>query len=51
MKELKPSKKLSYEKPAGVHRELMESIAGTCDTNDPVNGKVGTNDNCTTTNS
>ena len=51
MKELNPSKKLPYEKPAVVHRELMESIAGTCDTADPVNGKTGSGDNCTTTNS
>ena len=51
MKELTPSKKQPYQKPAVVHRELMESIAGTCDTNDPVNGKVGTGDNCTVTSS
>jgi hypothetical protein len=51
MKELTPSNKLPYEKPAVIHRELMESIAGTCDANDPVNGKTGSGDNCTTTNS
>ena len=51
MKELTPGKKQPYEKPAVVHRELMESIAGVCDTNDPVNGKVGTTDNCTVTSS
>ena len=39
MKEVKPEKKLTYEKPAIIHRELMESIAGTCDLADPVNGK------------
>jgi hypothetical protein len=39
--------KQSYEKPAVIHRELMESIAGTCDTSDPVNGKTGTGDTCT----
>jgi hypothetical protein len=51
MKELKPSKKMPYEKPAVVHRELMESIAGMCDSQDPVNGKTGAGDNCTVTNS
>jgi hypothetical protein len=45
VKELDPKK--SYEKPAVIHRELMESIAGTCDTQDPVNGKTGTGDTCT----
>jgi hypothetical protein len=40
-----------YEKPAVVHRQLMESIAGTCDAQDPVNGKTGTGDNCTNTSS
>jgi hypothetical protein len=43
--------RLAYEKPAIVHRELLESIAGTCDTSDPVNGKTGSGDNCTTANS
>jgi hypothetical protein len=51
MKELNPGKKLPYEKPAVVHRELMESIAGMCDSQDPVNGKTGAGDNCTVTNS
>jgi hypothetical protein len=51
MKELTPDKKSTYEKPAVVHRELMESIAGTCDAQDPVNGKTGVGDNCTVTNS
>ena len=40
--------KKSYEKPAVVHREFMESIAGVCDEQDPVNGKTGTLDTCTT---
>lgn len=30
-----------YEKPAVIHRELMESVAGACDSQDPVNGKAG----------
>lgn len=50
MKEKNPGK-LPYEKPAVVHRELMESIAGTCDSTDPVNGKTGVGDNCTVANS
>lgn len=49
MKELTPKK--TYERPAVIHRELMESIAGVCDTQDPVNGKTGTGDTCTTTSS
>jgi hypothetical protein len=49
MKELTPKK--TYERPAVIHRELMESIAGTCDTTDPVNGKTGVGDTCTTTSS
>ncbi|MGH2536908.1 MAG: hypothetical protein ACRDHL_05920 [Candidatus Promineifilaceae bacterium] len=46
MKEISPEKR-PYEKPAVVHREVLESIAGTCDTSDPVNGKTGTDDACT----
>jgi hypothetical protein len=45
MKEFTQGKKLPYQKPSVVHRELMESIAGTCDTNEPVNGKTGSGDN------
>ena len=46
MKEMTPKK--TYEKPAVIHRELMESIAGVCDTQDPVNGKEGApTDTCT----
>ncbi|HET6444174.1 MAG TPA: hypothetical protein VFI27_06285 [candidate division Zixibacteria bacterium] len=47
MRDLQPENKSVYEKPAIIHRELMESIAGTCDSSDPVNGKTGTDDNCT----
>ena len=47
---LQNRERMAYEKPAVVYRELLESIAGTCDTNDPVNGKTGSGDNCTTTN-
>lgn len=46
MKEPEP-KKLPYEKPAIVHSEVLESIAGVCDTEDPVNGKTGVGDTCT----
>ncbi len=39
-----------YEKPAVVHREMMEAIAGLCDaTGDPVNAKTGVGDGCTNT--
>ena len=48
MRVLKPENKSTYEKPAIIHRELMESVAGTCDSADPVNGKTGTGDTCTT---
>jgi hypothetical protein len=51
MRELNPDNKSVYEKPAVIHRELMESIAGTCDSQDPVNGKTGVDDNCTITSS
>jgi hypothetical protein len=47
MRELKPENKSVYVKPAVIHRELMESIAGTCDSQDPVNGKTGVEDECT----
>ena len=51
MREVKPENKSAYEKPAFVHRELMESIAGACDTSEPVVGKTGTADDCTFLNS
>jgi hypothetical protein len=43
---IKPNRK-AYEKPAVSHREVMESIAGGCDSTHPVNGKTGVGDNCT----
>ena len=43
-----PNEKAPYEKPEVIHRELLESIAGTCDAADPINGKTGTGDDCTT---
>jgi hypothetical protein len=51
MRDIKPENKSAYEKPAIVHRELMESIAGACDTSEPVVGKTGTADECTFLNS
>lgn len=51
MREMKPENKSAYEKPAVVHRELMESIAGACDTAEPQIGKTGTADECTYLNS
>jgi hypothetical protein len=47
MKQNQPEEKATYEKPAVIHRQLMESVAGTCDATDPTNGKTGTNDDCT----
>jgi len=51
MRDIIPEEKSAYEKPAVVHRELMESIAGACDTQEPVIGKTGTADECTFLNS
>ena len=51
MREMKPENKSTYEKPAIIHRELMESVAGACDTQDPINGKTGTPEDCTILNS
>jgi hypothetical protein len=39
--------KMVYEKPAVIHRQLMESVAGTCDAANPTNGKTGEGDPCT----
>ena len=49
-KSLRPEKK-EYEKPAVIHSQKMESIAGACSDDDPVNGKTGTGDTCTQANS
>lgn len=38
-----------YQKPAVVHREMIENVAGTCGDNDPVNGKSDPIFFCTTT--
>ena len=40
-----------YEKPIITHREIIEGIAGGCDSEHPVNGKTGVGDNCTMTGS
>jgi len=51
-KEVNPvEEKMTYEKPAVIHRQVMESIAGACSDADPTNGKTGDGDLCTTTNS
>gem|GEM_PF-2182783 len=51
-KKLTPTdEKMTYEKPAVIHRQVMESIAGACEEADPNNGKTGVNDMCTTINS
>lgn len=50
-KQLNPTdEKMTYEKPAVIHRQVMESIAGACEENDPVNGKMGGTE-CTVINS
>ena len=49
-KKVKETKK-AYEKPAVIHRQVMEAIAGSCPEEDPINGKEGVGDMCTTINS
>lgn len=44
-------RKESYEKPAVIHRQPMENIAGACSEQDPINGKTGIDDLCTFLNS
>jgi hypothetical protein len=39
--------KSAYEKPAVIHRQVMESVAGACSDADPINGKTGVGDQCT----
>jgi hypothetical protein len=41
------SEKKQYEKPAIIYTQPMESVAGACTTDDPVNGKTGSDDLCT----
>ena len=50
MSEKKEVQKKEYEKPAIIHRQILESIAGACDTADPINGKADAN-SCQTINS
>jgi hypothetical protein len=38
-KNSKPVIRKTYEKPAVVHRELLEGLASSCGTADPVGGK------------
>ena len=45
------NEKLAYEKPAVIYRQVMESVAGACSETDPTNGKTGSGDNCTFTQS
>ena len=35
------SQKKAYEKPAVIHRQVMESVAGACQVSGGVNGKAG----------
>ena len=41
----------AYEKPAVVHSQVLESVAGACPVGEPTNGKTGTDDTCATVNS
>jgi hypothetical protein len=41
----------AYEKPAVVHTQVLESVAGACPVGEPTNGKTGTDDTCATVNS
>lgn len=43
----KQVQKKPYEKPAVIHRQKMESVAGACEAGDPINGKTGAGDACT----
>jgi hypothetical protein len=36
------SQKKAYEKPAVIHRQVMESVAGACQQTGGVNGKADT---------
>jgi hypothetical protein len=35
------TQKKAYEKPAVIHRQVMESVAGACQVSGGVNGKAG----------
>lgn len=48
MKKVTTQKK-AYAKPAVIHRQVMESVAGACESQDPSNGKA--DNNCTVINS
>jgi hypothetical protein len=39
MKKVTTQKK-AYAKPAVIHRQVMESVAGACEATDPINGKA-----------
>ncbi len=47
MAQAEEKQKKTYTKPAVIHRQVMESIAGACDAADPINGKTGSGDPCT----
>lgn len=40
--------KKQYEKPAVIHTQVLESVAGACEIQDPVNGKTGSGTGCST---
>jgi len=48
---MKQTAKKTYEKPAIVHRQILESIAGACPVADPTNGKTGGDGACVVVNS
>jgi hypothetical protein len=49
MKQTKEKK--TYEKPAVIYTQVMETVAGVCDTEFPGNGKTGNDSQCSQVNS
>ena len=48
---MKRNEKKTYEKPAVIYTQVMESIAGACPVDGPMPGKTGNDNQCTITNS
>ena len=51
MNNVKSEKKTTYEKPAVVYRQLMETVAGSCDPGTITNGKAEGESTCQQTSS
>lgn len=47
----KVEQKKAYEKPAVIHSQVLESVAGACPPGEPTNGKTGTEQTCQQVNS